>query len=116
MADPNPSERFNPNATPLDKSFYTWTNTFKGMLGLLSPTEVQKYNDVHTAIKQDVYCRTCEERKEWALNYSTRCAGSPYLSYMLCETKSPCNRSDSQIFKGAVRGAGRRSERDEYKM
>jgi hypothetical protein len=81
MTDPDPSERFNPNTTPLDKSFYTWTNTFKGMLGLLSPAEVQKYNDVHTAIKQDVYCRRCDERKEWALTYSTRCADPKPILY-----------------------------------
>jgi mitochondrial inner membrane protease ATP23 len=43
---------------------------FKGMIGLLSPQEVRKYNAVHLEVKEEKYCQRCDDRKQWLFRNS----------------------------------------------
>ena len=63
-----------PNSAPepkLDRSFYTWTTMFRGVLGMASKDEIRAYNAVWQHEKKDILCKRCEDRKDWLLKYSS---------------------------------------------
>jgi inner membrane protease ATP23 len=55
---------------PLDRTYYTWSTMFRGILGLASKDEVRSYNAVWEHEKKDVLCRKCEDRKDYLMKYS----------------------------------------------
>jgi inner membrane protease ATP23 len=59
-----------PEDTVLDKSIYTWMNTFKGLLGQLTPEQTRAYNAVHYAVNEDKHCQRCDANRDWALRHS----------------------------------------------
>jgi hypothetical protein len=59
-----------PNPT-LDRTYYTWSTMFRGILGLASKDEIRSYNAVWEDEKKDVLCKKCEDRKDWLMKYSS---------------------------------------------
>lgn len=54
----------------LDRSFYTWTTLFKGILGYSTQEEIKRYNQVYDEIHASSLVKRAEENRDWLFQYS----------------------------------------------
>ncbi|KAF2113476.1 mitochondrial inner membrane protease ATP23 [Lophiotrema nucula] len=70
-----PAEAFKPTETKtLDPAFYTWSSTFSILMGRMTGNRdvqlEQNYFHEMDAVKEEAYCRKCEDRRDYLLKYS----------------------------------------------
>jgi hypothetical protein len=55
----------------LDRTYYTWSTMFRGILRIAPKEEIRAYNAVWEHEKKDILCKKCEDKKDWLMKYSS---------------------------------------------
>jgi len=54
----------------IDRTYYTWSTLFKGIIGTAKKEEVQAYNRAYDLVNAERQVRRCERTRDWLFNNS----------------------------------------------